>query len=226
MRNARRLATIVSPLFGTWTQAANGRNGDNFMKIVAWETLIDNNFSTTAAFNVVQTHIRDAISLIRWPPGNSVFAIRPESGKKRGEGNGVAPIKKAFIAHLQSVGWTLEKSRFDAHYTFSDGSSLPFVVEWETGNISSSHRSINRIALGMLQGEVSGGVVVVPSQELRPYLTDRIGNVTELIPYYPLWQVWEQFSMFGYLAVVAVEHDVTSMNVPRIPKRTDGRARN
>jgi hypothetical protein len=196
------------------------------MKLVAWDELVDNGFSTTAAFPTVQTHIRDAIDQIKWPPGNDLFAIYPESGKKRDMGNGVGLIKNAFIAHLRSVGWTLERDRFDAHYTFNAASPLPFVVEWETGNVSSSHRSVNRIALGMMRNEISGGVVIVPSGDLKDYLTDRIGNAPELMPYFPLWRLWSQFPDFGYLAIITVEHDTTSSTSPRIPKLTDGRAQN
>jgi hypothetical protein len=194
------------------------------MKLLRWDVLVDNGFSATGDFNVVRGHIERAVELIKWPEGNDIFAIYPQSGKRRAEGNGVKKIKDAFIGHLQEVGWLLEKRRFDAHYSFKDGPNLPFVVEWETGNISSSHRSINRMALGMLAGEVSGGVLVVPSRELYAFLTDRIGNVAELIPYYPLWRLWSRHPEFGYLAVVTVEHDAESWDVPRIPKATDGRA--
>jgi len=192
--------------------------------IVNWDVLIDNGYSQTHDFATVEAHIIVAVERITWPPGNDRFLINPESGKLRGEGNGVKPIKDAFITHLQRSGWTLERNRFDAHYAFGSRSSLPFVVEWETGNVSSSHRSVNRIALGMMNREISGGVVIVPSGKLKPFLTDRIGNRPELVPYFPLWQLWGQFSEFGYLALVAVEHDGTSVDSPRIGKATDGRA--
>lgn len=194
------------------------------MKLVAWDVLVDNGFSASSNFSTVRSHIVQAIGQIKWPPGNDVFAIYPESGRRRGEGNGVKVIKGAFISHLFEVGWELERDRFDAHYAFGDHSALPFVVEWETGNVSSSHRSINRMALGMLQGEVSGGVLVVPSRALYMFLTDRIGNAAELMPYHPLWRLWSQHREFGYLAVVTVEHDTESWDAPRLPKATDGRA--
>jgi len=194
------------------------------VKLVGWDTVLDRDFSAGGAFGVVRTHITEAIERIKWPPDSDTFAIYPESGKKRGEGNGVLPIKNAFVRHLVECGWVREVGRFDAHYTFPRGIARPFVVEWETGNISSSHRSVNRMALGMLKGEISGGVLVVSSEELRPFLTDRIGNATELIPYHPLWRLWSQNPGFEYLAIVTVEHDLVSRSVPRIPKMTDGRA--
>ena len=81
----------------------------------------------------------------------------PESGKKSGKGNGVVPIKAKPMKVLLEEGWTLEypwevatkavgpgKSRkgskpgdIDAAKQFDQGL---VVVEWETGNISSSHR--------------------------------------------------------------------------------------
>ncbi|MGH3281398.1 MAG: hypothetical protein ACRDNW_19990, partial [Trebonia sp.] len=112
---------------------------------------------TTPEFEVVNNHILTAIDQIKWPPGNDSFVIYPESGKKRDMGNGVKPIKDALIHHLRSLGWVLERQRFDAHISFDGDGPLPFVVEWETGNVSSSHRSVNRIALGMMNGEISGG---------------------------------------------------------------------
>jgi hypothetical protein len=43
-----------------------------------------------------------------WPPGSKTFTIHPKSGKKRGEGNGVGPIKLEFIKELRKRGWTIE----------------------------------------------------------------------------------------------------------------------
>ena len=98
-----------------------------------------------------------------------------------------------------------------------------FGVEWETGNISSSHRSINRLFLGHKQGLLIGGVLIVPTRKLYHYLTDRVGNFAELEPYFEIWTEaagWKE----GVLAILAVEHDGTNPEVPRISKGTDGRA--
>ena len=54
------------------------------------------------------------------------------------------------------------------------------------------------------------------------YLTDRVGNFPELEPYFPLWRSLEVEK--GYLAVIAIEQDAVSKDVPRILKGTDGRA--
>jgi hypothetical protein len=57
-----------------------------------------------------------------------------------------------------------------------DGEPGLVVAEWETGNISSSHRSLNRIALGLVAGIIHGGLIILPNRDLYYYLTDRIGN--------------------------------------------------
>ncbi|MDR0848262.1 MAG: hypothetical protein LBN10_04340 [Propionibacteriaceae bacterium] len=219
------------------------------MQVTRWDALIDRTrhddllfYSLTPEFLQVQRQIKQAIAATVWPPDSSSFTIYPESGKRRGEGNGMKPIKEGFVSALAGMGWRLEvrapartsfedgtkgsrPGAFDCHYSFPDAASKPFVVEWETGNISSSHRAINRMALGILSNYISGGVLVVPSRELAQFLTDRVGNQPELEPYYQLWKEWT-LAEDAYLGIVTVEHDQTSMNVPRIPKGNDGRALN
>lgn len=176
--------------------------------------------------------IRTAISNVHWPPGSGSFTIYPESGKRRGEGSGVRPIRDMFVAELRMLGWQTEVvfpvptpelsasfGAMDAAKTFNDDL---FMVEWETGNISSSHRSMNKLAIGIIKGAIAGGVLIVPTRELARYLTDRIGNLRELEPYFDLWGSVETDR--GFLAIFAVEHDATSMDVPRIRKGTDGRS--
>lgn len=125
----------------------------------------------------------------------------------------------------KSTGKGTVPGAFDAHFTFTDEDSLPFVVEWETGNVSSTHRAVNRIALGVLEERIAGGVVILPSGALAPFLTDRIGNYPEMQPYLPLWRRWAgTLAEKGYLGLVSIEHDAQSFDVPRIPKGTDGRA--
>jgi hypothetical protein len=41
-----------------------------------------------------------------------------------------------------------------------------FALEWETGNISSSHRAVNKMVLGWLRGIFLGAVLVLPSRKL------------------------------------------------------------
>ena len=171
-----------------------------------------------------------AINYVDWPHGTGRFLIYPESGKLRGQGNGVGPIKVPCMQHLTESGWRTEKlPKLQAGVIkpgdldgilFSTSGAIGF--EWETGNISSSHRAINKLLLTMQLGGLIGGFLVVPSDNLKTYLTDRIGNIGELRPYLPQWRSIPISK--GVLRIVVVEHDGTSSQVPRIPKRTDGRA--
>ncbi len=97
------------------------------------------------------------------------------------------------------------------------------VAEWETGNISSSHRSMNKMLMLLSQGVIAAGVLVVPSRELYSYLTDRIGNFNELQPYLTLWKSFP--CQKGVLEIIVIEQDACSTDVPKIPKGTDGRAK-
>jgi hypothetical protein len=65
-------------------------------------------------------------------------------------------------------------------------------------------------------------VLILPTRALYRYLTDRVGNYREIEPYFPLWSALPVKE--GYLGVIAVEHDATSGDVPRITKGTNGRA--
>ena len=100
------------------------------------------------------------------------------------------------------------------------------VIEWETGNISSSHRSMNKLCLVMLAGLIDIGVVILPSQQLYRNLTDRIGNWEELSPYLALWHHVGHSVKRGLLAVTVVEHDEVTDDpaVPFISQGADGRS--
>jgi hypothetical protein len=207
------------------------------LKLVTITPLIDaGGFSRKGVGRRVLSDVRAAIDAVRWPPGTSNFTIHPQSGKKRGEGNGVKPIKKAFVLKLIELGWKpeqryprKEKERaillpgaFDAWLDLTGEERAPFVVEWETGNVSSSHRAVNKMAMALQGGHISGGILVLPTRALAKFLTDRIGNYEELVAYFPYWSASPVTS--GYLGILAVEHDATSTDVERIKKGTDGRA--
>lgn len=196
-------------------------------------------FAESAEWLAIRDTIHTAIALAEWPVGSGSFTIHPESGKKSGKGNGVVPIKAKPMQLLKDAGWALEypwdvatkatstgkkgkgskPGDIDAAKQFAQGL---VVVEWETGNISSSHRAINKMALGLVAKKCVAGVLVVPNMKLAQYLTDRIGNIEEIRPYAPLW---ENLSIGeGVLELVVIEQDAESTNVPRIPKGKDGRA--
>ena len=179
----------------------------------------------------MRKRVDKAIERVEWPCGSGSFTIYPESGKKRGQGNGVKPIKTSFLADLKAQDWVLEGAaesggahafgNFDA-LTGAPGCKV--ALEWETGNISSSHRSLNKMALFLMDGLLAGGILIVPSSALAPYLTDRIGNIRELRPYIPFWEKSLRCLDECILEIIVVEHDRESCDVPRIPKATDGRA--
>jgi len=103
-----------------------------------------------------------------------------------------------------------------------NGESELSVVEWETGNISSSHRSLNRITLGLVTGIITAGIVILPTREMYQYLTDRVGNYPELEPYFVIWESLSSAIENGIIEVIAVEHDATSDDVPLTGKLKDG----
>lgn len=183
-----------------------------------WHVLVDDGFSATPEFARAEQDILDGIEAIVWPPGSDDFTMHP--GKNL---NGVKPIKDAFVDLLQLKGWVPEFQTFDAHLSYHNG-TLPFAVEWETGNVSSSHRAINRLGLGMQERRISGGALVLPTYDLYWHLTDRVGNFRELERYLPIWRGWDGLPGFHYLAIVTVEYDHLDESVPVIAKGTDGRA--
>jgi len=200
------------------------------VKIVREETLIScGDYASSSDWKRTRTTLYKAIQQVEWPTGSGKFTIYPESGKARGRGNGVTTIKVGLMLELKRQGWKLEEplgiailrkpGKLDAVLYTKFG---PVALEWETGNISSSHRALNKMALGLMKGVLAAGILVVPSRELYKYLTDRVGNMAELEPYLELWRRIP--CQRGVLEIVAIEHDAISTRVPRIPKGTSGRA--
>lgn len=111
---------------------------------------------------------------------------------------------------------------FDFVTTTSDG--VKVAIEWETGNISSSHRSMNKLAIALKAGIIQAGVLIVPSHQLYVHLTDRIGNIRELSGYLEMWESLKSTVGRGLLAVTVVEHDSLSIAVSYLPTGNDGRA--
>ena len=131
--------------------------------------------------------------------------------------NGVNYLRSRFLNHIVSVeGWepehvvNLDRDRIQPELSLypsgenyrepitSDFGGFDFVtktpsgllvaVEWETGNISSSHRSMNKLAIALASGIIQVGVLIVPSRSCYENLTDRIGNIGELSGYLELWE--------------------------------------
>jgi Restriction endonuclease BamHI len=100
-------------------------------------------------------------------------------------------------------------------------------IEWETGNISSSHRSMNKLAIALSNGIIEVGVLILPSRALYEHLTDRIGNIGELSGYLAMWEGLKAVVTRGLLAITVVEHDAltTDPALPYLTVGVDGRAR-
>jgi hypothetical protein len=195
------------------------------MKIIKTEYLIDSKkIRNSSAYNKIENEITSAIEKVRWPKKTKNFTIYPEK-----KANGVVPIKDACMISLQDDQWQLEE-RLDIATNVRPGpidaykelSGLKVAVEWETGNISSSHRAVNKMAIGLLDDKLDAGFLILPSREFYQYLTDRVGNYRELEPYFPMWKSLNLPDKV--LAIIEVEHDETSKKVPKIKKGTDGRA--
>ena len=175
---------------------------------------------------VALAEIRQGVLAVDWPQGSGTFTIFPER-----QGNGVKPIKANFVCYLRDRGWLLEYRENitgEKHPGPIDAAKLIdrdryLALEWETGNISSSHRALNKMVVGIQKKRLVGGVLILPSRKLYKYLTDRIGNYQEIEPYFSVWQSIQIDE--GLLIVMEIEHDTTSSSVPRIPKGTDGWAR-
>lgn len=194
------------------------------MKLVHEEVLFKpTSAEMTAEVGNCLADIRSAIGNVVWPEKSRKFTIRPTR-----DGNGVLPIKVGFMRKLKSLGWKLEErpvlaqglgpGKVDALKRLTDGRQ--FAAEWETGNISSSHRALNKICMGMIEGHLAGGVLILPDRELYHFLTQRIGNYKELSPYFPVYRHLK--SIDGLLSVFAVSFDRTASDVALIPKGLDG----
>ncbi|USK71255.1 hypothetical protein [Peribacillus asahii] len=197
------------------------------MKVKNIEVLIDKGVHIEE-IEEIKNHVVSSIENMQHPLGSGAFTLY--ASKKA---NGVKPIKDSYMAQQQNHGWILEY-KLDVGVTNSRpgpiDAVLPvgdkyFAVEWETGNISSSHRAINKMIVGMLNGKLIGGILILPSREMYDYLTDRIGNFRELSPYFDVWKKGNYDMEAGYLAVVEIEHDnLTADPSYQIRKGTDGRA--
>ncbi|MBV6322216.1 hypothetical protein [Duganella violaceipulchra] len=178
-------------------------------------------------------------------------ARRPDS--KVYDRNGVGYLRSHFLRNMMEIeGWKSEadvnlgKNRqqpviflypsgeayqepivsnfggFDFLTSTLDGHKV--AIEWETGNISSSHRSMNKLAIALKTGIIQIGVLIVPSRDLYAQLTDRIGNIAELSGYLEMWESLRPKDGRGLLAISVVEHDALSNDpsLPYLPTASDG----
>jgi hypothetical protein len=120
--------------------------------------------------------------------------------------SGSAPFPK-YPRTDQAEKVVFNESVGDFDFWFETPEGFKTVVEWETGNISSSHRSLNKMSLALMGHVADAAVLVVPSRILYVHLTDRIGNIRELQPYFYFWNRFGSLINKGLLAVMEVEHD-------------------
>lgn len=177
-----------------------------------------------------------AISLVDWPQGAGSFSLNPTprnvGGKLDRHPNGVVPIKRPILAHLAQRGWACESlpplapgqllrtGDMDALLTKKDDR---IAFEWETGNVSSSHRAISKLLDALFRQTITGAVLALPMRATQRYLTDRVGNYEELEPYFDLWGKYPVPN--GVLRIYGVLHDALDPSAPYIPKGVSGRAR-
>lgn len=194
-------------------------------------------FPTSPEWRTACNEVEAAIVAIDWPHGSGSFTIRPVR-----KGNGVVPIKVPCVEALQRNGWQTETlpdlgttlrggqgrrtGDLDALRVFPGADEYRVGFEWETGNISSSHRALNKLVNTMREGAIQGGILVLPMRALAQFLTDRIGNFEELQAYFDLYTSMScVLDHGGALRIVGVVHDEESEECLLIPKGTDGRAR-
>jgi hypothetical protein len=170
--------------------------------------------------------VLEAVRCVDWPQGAGTFTIYPEKAtdKKGLGGNGVLPIKEPCIAKLQEFGWEIEAlpeiidgvlgtGDLDALITTSAGR---IAFEWETGSTESAHRAIDKLLLGLKLGGIIAAILVVPSDRRKLWLTRRVGTISELRPYFRLWEDSKLHNDEGVLQVIVCEHDAESFDAPRL----------
>lgn len=176
-------------------------------------------------------------------------------GTNQWQRNGVVQLKRQFLSNMTSKeGWTSEArfdlrgldaapelitypdlkpyrevvtSKFGGFDFMTESKAMKIAIEWETGNISSSHRSLNKLSIALARKKIDVGVLILPSRLLYEHLTDRVGNIGEISPYIDLWANLGAYVSEGLLAITVVEHDHLTSDeaVPYLTVGGDGRAK-
>lgn len=172
------------------------------------------------AYEEIVNAIKNNISL-----GHNIFILNDSSKHC----NGVVPIKEECYRILENeYNWYREKplayfhdyaqkgGPIDVYKEFFTGPDIFKVgLEFETGNISSAHRSMNKLCVGIKQHELDFAFLMMPVKTMSFYLTDRVSNYEELEPYFLLLDNIP-FVVFGFDA------DKYSADVPILAKGKDG----
>ena len=143
--------------------------------------------------------------------------------------NGVVPVKERCYQILEEeFGWYREKPLTYFHQDVQKGGPIDVYkefqinhdifragLEFETGNISSAHRSMNKLCVGIKKSELDLAMLMMPIKKMSFYLTDRVSNYEELEPYFILLEDIP-FAVFGFDA------EEYSKDAPLLPKGKDG----
>ena len=185
----------------------------------AADRLIETNPNAKKAF----LEIIDAI-LQNHSVGSTEFVINSSTKNC----NGVVPIKESIYERLEThYLWFREKplryfenaqkgGPIDVYKEFgSPTDSFNVGLEFETGNISSAHRSMNKLCVGIKHGDLHMAFLIMPIKKLAYYLTDRVSNYEELAPYFDLLNDYP-IVVFGFDA------DGYSPTAPLLEKGRDG----
>lgn len=98
-----------------------------------------------------------------------------------------------------------------------DGYIFRVGIEFETGNVASVHRSINKLCMGLQSHELDMIFLILPVFNLSQYLTDRVANYEEIEAYFPLFSE-KTFAALGFDA------ECYSPDFPLFEKGKDGNA--
>ena len=181
--------------------------------------LLSNNDLAQQAYSEIENSI-----LSNHTEGMNYFAINSNAKNC----NGVVPVKEKIYEKLEiEYHWFREKplsylrdeakkgGPIDVYKRFGPSPFFKVGLEFETGNISSAHRSMNKLCLGLRTGELDMAVLMMPVNRMSFYLTDRVSNYEELEPYFPLLDSYP-FIVFGFDA------EVYDQTAPLLPKGKDG----
>lgn len=185
------------------------------------EELVENDKLFARAYQEVVSSICSSA----WPIGAKTFTVNNSTKNA----NGVVPIKElCYVMLEETFNWFREKplnvlkiekkkgGPIDVYKEFVEAEEIKRVgLEFETGNISSAHRSMNKLLLGLKRQEIDLAIILLPIFELSYFLTDRVSNYEELEPYFEVTE-GRPFIFIGFNA------EFFDPSVPYIPKGTDG----
>jgi len=138
--------------------------------------------------------------------------------------NGVVPVKENIYARLEDeYGWFREKplpylveaKKGGPIDVYNEFEQFKVGLEFETGNISSAHRAMNKLCVGIKHDDIDMGVLILPIHTLSYYLTDRVSNYEELEPYFVLLDEYP-------FIVIGFDADEYNPQAPILPKGKDG----